>query len=76
MNEHEIKFTKLLKGKVIKQVTYMDDENMEGLGWNSRPAVIEFTDGTALIPMSDDEGNEGGALSYADEKDGATIYTT
>ena len=52
-----------LVGRTIKSVLYMDNESADAMGWYSRPIVIELDDGTQLIPMSDDEGNNGGALA-------------
>ena len=60
---------KLLVGKTIKHIRYLNDEEMESFAWYLRPIVIVFTDGSLLIPQSDDEGNDGGAMFYQD-KDG------
>ena len=60
---------KLLVGKTITHVRYLKDEEMEGMAWYSRPVVIIFNDGSMLIPQSDDEGNDGGAMLFQD-KDG------
>jgi hypothetical protein len=49
---------------------------MENLMWYKRPVVIKFTDGTILIPQSDDEGNDGGSMYYQDEKTSDVIYVT
>lgn len=69
-------FTKLLKGKTIKSVSYLGTEDMENMMWYSRPVVIHFTDGTHLIPQSDDEGNDGGVLMHVDrEGNPTTLYT-
>ena len=61
-----INWTKLinkhLKGKTIKEVRYLTDKEMEEFGWFHRPVVIFFIGGGYLIPSSDDEGNEGGAI--------------
>jgi len=46
----------------VKSAHYMSKE--EGDGWYNLPLVIEFTDGTQIIPMADDEGNDGGALEF------------
>lgn len=35
---------------------------MKTVGWVRAPVVIELDDGTLLIPQSDDEGNDAGAL--------------
>jgi hypothetical protein len=51
-----------LTGKRVKAVRYLSPEEAKGLGWHSRPLVMEFDDGTLLFPSRDDEGNDGGAL--------------
>ena len=55
---------KLLVGKTIKHIRYLNDEEMDSLMWHSRPIVIVFTDGSLLIPQQDDEGNDGGAMFF------------
>ena len=40
----------------------MTPKEAEEFGWYSRPVVIHFTDGTYIIPMKDDEGNDGGSV--------------
>ena len=59
----------LLVGKTIKHVRYMNDDEMEDFAWHYAPVVITFTDGTMLVPQSDDEGNDGGALFYYNKKE-------
>ena len=51
-------------GKTVKSVRYLShaEWSSEFADWYSVPVVIEFTDGTYIIPMSDDEGNNGGSL--------------
>tara|TARA_R100001082_G_scaffold93505_1_gene60313 strand:+ start:81 stop:374 length:294 start_codon:yes stop_codon:yes gene_type:complete len=56
------KLHKFLKGKTIKGARYMNKEEADG--WYKVPLIIEFTDGTMMIPMQDDEGNDGGALDF------------
>jgi hypothetical protein len=53
-----------LVGKTVKSVRYLShaEWSSEFDDWYSVPVVIEFTDGTYIIPMSDDEGNNGGSL--------------
>tara|TARA_B100000131_G_scaffold322540_1_gene376836 strand:+ start:6909 stop:7166 length:258 start_codon:yes stop_codon:yes gene_type:complete len=60
---------KLLVGKTIKHIRYLNDEEMDAFAWYHRPIVIVFTDGSLLIPQQDDEGNDGGAMFFQD-KDG------
>lgn len=51
-------------GKTVKSVRYLNhaEWSSEFDDWYSVPVVIEFTDGTYIIPMRDDEGNNGGSL--------------
>lgn len=53
-----------LVGKTVKSVSYLShaEWSTQFDDWYSVPVVIEFTDGTYIIPMSDDEGNNGGSL--------------
>jgi len=75
---HNEKFQKLLIGKTISRCSYMTGKEAEDFGWYKRPLIIEFSDGSMLIPQMDDEGNDGGAGYIAglkgDEKE-MTIYT-
>ena len=59
---------KNLIGKRIVGVRYLTKEETDESGWYSAPIVIELEDGSALIPQSDDEGNDGGALWIANSK--------
>ena len=59
---------KMLVGKTVKSVSYLTEKEAEEMGWSMRPVVIEFTDGTQIFPMRDDEGNDGGALATSDPK--------
>lgn len=72
--EHAKSFNKLLKGKTIKYVSYLSETEAKDMGWYHRPLILNFTDGSCLLPMSDDEGNNGGAMSYADKNGCKTIY--
>ena len=57
-----------LVGLKIVGVRYLTQEETEASGWYSSPIVIELSDGSALIPQQDDEGNDGGALWIANSK--------
>ena len=57
-----------LIGLKIVGVRYLTEEETEASGWYSSPIVIELSDGSALIPQADDEGNDGGALWIANSK--------
>ncbi len=57
---------KVLKGKTIVEARYLNDEEMEMMGWNKRPLCFFLNDGTSCILSADDEGNEGGSLFYGE----------
>jgi len=54
--------TKIFKGKTVRKIEYLTDDEMNHMGWYSRAPVIVFTDGSWIIASSDDEGNDAGAL--------------
>ena len=54
----------VLEGKTIVEVRYMKDEEMEMMGWDSRPICFFLNDGTTCMLSKDDEGNDGGVLFY------------
>ena len=54
--------SKHLVGKTVKLVRYLTEEETEQMGWYHRAIMIEFTDGTQIVPSADDEGNDAGAL--------------
>ena len=57
------KIEKQLCGRTIVSVRYMTPQEAESSGWYYQPLLIIFDDGSAICPMSDDEGNESGSLS-------------
>ena len=58
---------KVLKGKTITEVRYLNDEEMEMMGWYKRPICFFLNDGTSCILSADDEGNDGGVLFYGSD---------
>jgi hypothetical protein len=56
----------LLNRKIVK-VRYMTVDEMNDLGWYSRPVVMILDDGNIIYPSRDDEGNDGGALFTTNE---------
>ena len=63
----------LLVGKTIIDIVYLSKFNCEQSLWSKRPIMIIFDDDSTVIPMSDDEGNDGGALHYHDYNKTETI---
>ena len=59
---------KVLEGKTIVEVRYLNDEEMKMMGWYKRPICFFLNDGTNCTLSCDDEGNDGGVLFYG--KDG------
>jgi len=57
-----------LLGKTVAGVRYLTKEESEQAMFYSRPLAIIFSDGSYIVPMSDDEGNDGGALMTSSEK--------
>ncbi len=72
--EHAQNFT-FLTGKTIASVRYMTEKECEDFMWSKRPLIIRFTDGSYLIPQMDDEGNNGGAMTFGGADKQSTIYT-
>ena len=64
---------KVVLGKKIVKVQYMTEQDaQDNFAWYKRPIILTLEDGTELIPMADDEGNEGGSI-YTTYKDLQTI---
>ena len=62
------KANKLLVGKKIVKVQWMNNEEIEEIGWSSKPVCMQLDDGTWIFPMMDDEGNDGGALAVGESE--------
>jgi len=57
---------KVLQGKTIVEARYLNDEEMEMMGWNKRHLCLFLNDGNSCILSADDEVNEGGVLFYGE----------
>ena len=57
----------LLNKKIIK-VEYMHSEEAKDSMWDNRSVRLILDDGTNVLPMRDDEGNDAGALWLGDGK--------
>ena len=59
---------KQLLGKRIIKVEYMEQEECDVYGWDSKPITFFLDDGTRVIAQKDDEGNDGGVLTCLTSK--------
>ena len=57
------KAEKLLLGKKIIRIKWMEKDDAEAMDWDSKPVCLQLDDGNWIFPMRDDEGNDGGALA-------------
>ena len=69
--EHNQYWTKiaenvLLKRKIVK-VEYMKDKECNEYMWYKKPITFILDNGTRVIAMQDDEGNDGGVLTCLTE---------
>jgi hypothetical protein len=73
------KLFKQLVGKKIASLRYMTKDECEVLGFHKSSIIIRLDDGTWLIPIADDEMNDGGSLytiGKGEENIIPTTYTT
>lgn len=54
---------KMLLGRQIVRVEYMGKKECERYMWYNRPITFILDNGTRVIAMKDDEGNDGGVLT-------------
>ena len=59
----EADIAKHLVGKTIDKIEYLSEKEAKDVGWYKRPLCIKLSDGTWIMPMQDDEGNDGGAIA-------------
>ena len=53
----------VLLGKKIVRVEYMSSKECDEYMWYKRPITFILDNGTRVIAMCDDEGNDGGVLT-------------
>ena len=58
---------KVLLGKKIVQVKYVDTKEAKSIMWYNRPVSFTLDDGTRVMVQRDDEGKDGGVLWYANK---------
>jgi hypothetical protein len=61
------KSKEVLQGRTITEVRYLNDEEMEMMGWYKRPICFFLDNGMSCILSCDDEGNDGGVLFYGSD---------
>jgi hypothetical protein len=54
--------SKVLVGRKIVKVRYMNDREVEEFGWSDKAIILILDDKTAIWPSADDEGNNAGAI--------------
>ena len=57
----------VLLGRKIIKVEYMSSEECNEYMWYKRPITFILDNGTRVITMQDDEGNDGGVLTCLTE---------
>ena len=67
MDSNEYDFKHLI-GKKIIDIKFLNDEDCKDRYWSKKPLSMTFDDGSKLIPMADDEGNNGGSMCYKGTK--------
>ena len=58
---------KVLLGRRILRVEYMKDKECNEYMWYKKPVTFILDNGTRVIAMQDDEGNDGGVLTCLTE---------
>ena len=58
-----------LLGRRILRVEYMSSKECNSYGWWKRPVTFILDNGTRIIAMQDDEGNDGGVLTCLGDKE-------
>ena len=59
----EKRISKLLVNRKIVEVRYLTSEEARMSGWSKHPICLFLDNGEWIVPMSDDEGNDGGAMA-------------
>jgi len=62
-NSWEKRIAKCLVGRKIVEIRYLSKEESENCGFYNLPLVLILDNGEWLMPMRDDEGNDGGAMA-------------
>ena len=57
------KINKELLGRKITKIEYLTKKELDDNMWDKSPIAIELDNRIWLVPMADDEGNDGGSIS-------------
>ncbi len=57
------KINKELLGRKITKIEYLTQDELDNNMWDRSPIAIELDNRIWLVPMADDEGNDGGSIS-------------
>lgn len=57
------KINKELLGRKITKIEYLTKDEVDNNMWYKSPIAIELDNRIWLIPLADDEGNDGGSIS-------------
>jgi len=63
----EKRIAKSLVGRKIVEIRYLTAEEAEMSGFDNQPICLFLDNGEWILPMRDDEGNDGGALATSYE---------
>jgi hypothetical protein len=64
-----------LVGRKITSVAWLDEDQTSEVGWVKRPIVITLDDDTDLIPVTDEEQNDGGVLLHVTQTESKILFT-
>jgi len=57
------KINKELLGRKITKIEYLTKDEVDNNMWYKSPIAIQLDNRIWLVPMADDEGNDGGSIS-------------
>ena len=58
-----------LIGRTIVNIRPITDDERDAMGWYGSTEILVLDDGTELIPVKDDEGNNGGVFWHTPPND-------
>ena len=67
-NSWEKRIAKSLVGRKIIDIRYLSAEEADSCGFYNQPICLFLDNGEWIMPMKDDEGNDGGAMATSYKK--------